>query len=67
MSSVSPDQIMMEGSKERPLVVAPWVAAQLTDVWLSIRKNLEATMKKKDKQDLVRISPTKPAFSHNQT
>jgi hypothetical protein len=67
MSSVSPDQIMMEGSKERPLVVPSWVAAQLSDVWLSIRKNIETSMKKKDKQDPVRNAQVAPAFSHNQT
>ena len=66
MSNVSSDEILMGGSKERPLLVPAWVAAQLCDVWISMRKNIETSMKK-DKEGPVRSAPTKPAFSHNQT
>ena len=66
MSSVSPDTIILEGSKERPLVIPAWVAAQLSDVWQSMKKNIELSMKK-DRRGLVQISPAKPASAHNQT
>jgi hypothetical protein len=79
MSSVTPDQILMEGSKQRPLVVPSWVAAQLSDVWQGIKKNLEDSVlnkknleesiikKKKSKQDRVRTSQVMPASAHNPT
>ena len=77
MSSVTPDQILMEGSKQRPLVVPSWVAAQLSDVWQGIKKNLEdsvlnkkileESIVKKSKQDRVRTSQVMPASAHNPT
>jgi hypothetical protein len=67
MSSVSAEQIVMEGSKERPLVLPSWVAAQLSDVWQSIKKNTVESMKRKDKQGRVQSGPVTPASSHNQT
>ena len=67
MSSVTPDQILSEGSKERVIHIRPWVPAQLSDVWQAMRKNLEQTMKRKDKQGRVQTSQVVPASSHNQT
>lgn len=77
MSSITPDHILMEGSKQRPLVVPSWVAAQLSDVWQGIKKNLEdsvlnkkileESIVKKSKQDRVRTSQVMPASAHNQT
>ena len=66
MSSVSPEQIVMEGSRERALVLPSWVPAQLSDVWSSMRKNIIESMKK-GKQDPARTSQVMPAFAHNQT
>lgn len=67
MSSVTPDQILMEGSKQRPLVIPSWVAAQLSDVWQSIKKNIEVSIEKKGKQGRVRTSQVMPASAHNPT
>jgi hypothetical protein len=69
MSSVTPDEILSHGSKARPLYIQPWVAAQLSDVWQSMKKNIQITLvqKQKGKQDLSRIYPIEPASSHNQT
>ena len=59
------DEILQGVSKERPLLIQPWVAAQLSDVWQSIRLNLIESMKMKGKQGPVQISPVKPASAHN--
>lgn len=67
MSTVTPDQISMEVSKERTLFVQPWVAAHLSDVWQQIKSNLQQTIVKRDKQDRVQISQVKPASAHNPT
>jgi len=67
MSTSSPEQILMEGSKERPLVIPSWVAAQLSDLWQSIKRNTEISMKTRDKQGRVQSAQAMPASSHNLT
>lgn len=67
MSTVSPDQISMEVSKERILVIQPWVAAQLSDIWQQMKSNLKQTIERKGKQDRVRTCQVKPASAHNPT
>jgi hypothetical protein len=67
MSTVTPDQISMEVSKERSVLIQPWVAAQLSDLWKQIKVNVTESVKKKGKQDHARIFPSTPAFAHNQT
>lgn len=67
MSTVTPDQISMEVSKERVLFVQPWVAAHLSDLWQQMKSNLQQTIVKKDKQDRVRSDQVKPASAHNPT
>lgn len=67
MSTVTPDQIAMEVSKERAVFIQPWVAAQLSDLWNQIRINIHQTIVQKDKQDRARIFPEVPASAHNQT
>jgi hypothetical protein len=67
MSLPTADQISMEISKERPVLIQPWVAAQLSDLWKQIKSNMQQTIVQKGKQDRVRISQVKPASSHNPT
>lgn len=67
MSTVTPDEISMQGSKQRIVAIQPWVAAQLSDLWRQIKANITESVKKKDKQDRVRISQVKPASAHNPT
>jgi hypothetical protein len=67
MQTPSADQISQEVSKERQLLIQPWVAAHLSDVWQSMKTNLSQTIARKDKQDRVRISQVMPASSHNPT
>jgi hypothetical protein len=67
MSLPTADQISMEISKERPVSIQPWVAAQLSDLWKQIKSNMQQTIVQKGKQDRVRISQVKPASSHNPT
>ena len=67
MSTVTPDQISMEVSKERAVLIQPWVAAQLSDLWKQIKVNVTESVKKKGKQDHARIFPATPASAHNQT
>lgn len=66
MSLPSAEEISMAESKERTLLIQPWVAAQLSDVWQSIKKNIVASMKK-NKSDHVQTSQVMPASAHNQT
>lgn len=63
---LSAEEISMAESKERTLLIHPWVAAQLSDVWQGLKKNIEASMKK-NKSGPVRTSLTKPASAHNPT
>jgi hypothetical protein len=65
MASV--EEISMAESKERPLLIHPWVAAQLSDVWQGLKKNIEASMKMRGKSGPVRTALTKPASAHNPT
>lgn len=69
MSLPSADEILMGGCKERTLQIQPWVAAHLSDVWQSIQRNIQESMKTKmkDKQGHVRTSPKEPASAHNLT
>ena len=67
MSSVTPDEILSHGSKERSLFIQPWVAAQLSDVWQGLKKNIRISIARKGKQDLARIYPLEPASARNQT
>ena len=56
------DDILYEGSKQRVLLIQPWVAAQLYDVWISMKKNIIA-----QKDNRGPAAPAKPASSHNRT
>lgn len=67
MSLPTADQISMEMSKERPVSIQPWVAAQLSDLWKQMKTNIHQSIVKKDKQDRARISQSKPASAQNQT
>jgi hypothetical protein len=61
------EDISMEVPKVRKLYIQPWVAAQLSDVWSGMKKQIENSIVRKGKQGRARISPLEPASSHNQT
>ena len=67
MSYTSPDEILQGGCKERTLVIHPWVAAHLNDVWQGLKQNIQESTKKRDKPGLVQTFPKVPASAHNQT
>ena len=67
MSLPTPDQISMEVSKERPVHIQPWVAAQLSDLWKQMKTNIQQSIAQKDKQGRVRTCQVAPASAHNQT
>lgn len=67
MSLPTPEQISMEVSKERVVLIQPWVAAQLSDVWHQMKSRIRTTVEQKYKQDRVRTSQVKPASAHNPT
>ena len=67
MSTVTPEQISMEVSKERALFIQPWVAAHLSDLWYQMKSNIKQTIVKKSKQDHVRTSQVMPASARSLT
>ena len=67
MSLPTPDEIRYDTGKERPLIIQPWVLAQLSDVWQGLRINVKESMKRKGKQGREQTSQAKPASVHNQT
>ena len=66
MSLPTAEQLSMLESKERPLLIQPWIAAHLSDVWQTLKKNLESSMRK-NKSDRVRTSQVVPASAHSPT
>ncbi len=67
MSLPTAEQISMEVSKERAIPIQPWIAAQLSDVWKQMKRNIQESIARKDKQDRVRTSQVKPASARNLT
>ena len=67
MDTPSADQISQNVSKERPLLIQPWVAAHLSDVWQSMKQQIQQSIVQKGKQDRARTCQAMPASAHNQT
>ncbi len=67
MDMPSADQISQEVSKERPVYIQPWVAAHLSDVWQSMKQQIQQAIVQKGKQDRVRTSQGAPASAHSRT
>lgn len=66
MNTPSPEEIRTTSlAKERVLSVDAWVAAHLSDVWQSIKTQLERKATSWSKMDSGCTSPSKPESSHN--
>lgn len=39
----TPEEIRQTESRERPLVIEPWIAAHLSRLWQSMKKNIQQT------------------------
>lgn len=63
----TPDEILQADPKERRVLVQPWVAAQLSDVWQTLRKNIEAFTEQMGTQGRVRTSQVMPASAPHPT
>lgn len=63
-TTVSPEDIRQTESKERPLPIEPWVAAQLSRLWQSMKKNINDSIVA-GKQVQPHTSQSEPASSHN--
>lgn len=60
----SPEEIRQTESKERPLPIEPWVAAHLSRLWQTMKKNIQAASAA-GKQEQPHTSQSEPASSHN--
>lgn len=65
--NVSPEEIRQTESKQRPLPIEPWVAAQLSRVWQSMKKNITASGSATASGNSVQphTAQSEPASSHN--
>lgn len=39
----TPEEIKQSESRERPLVIEPWIAANLSRLWQTMKKNIQQT------------------------
>ena len=39
----TPEEIRQTESRERPLIIEPWIAAHLSRLWQSMKKNIQDT------------------------
>lgn len=62
----SPDEIRSLPSKPRPLPVDPWVLAELSRLWQSMKRDLERTTGA-DTEGQPRSGQSKPASSRNRS
>lgn len=60
-TTLSAEDIRQTESKERPLPIEPWVAAHLSRLWQSMKKNITAAGKQEQPQSVQ----SEPASSHN--
>lgn len=60
----SADQIRTMEGKPRPLRIEPWVAAHLSRVWQSMKKNIETSIVS-GTQEQHHIAQSVPASAHN--
>lgn len=58
------EEISSNVSGERPLPIEPWVAAGLSRLWQSMKKNIQETIVS-GTQEQPRTDQSKPASSHN--
>jgi hypothetical protein len=63
-ATATAEEISSSESKERPLPIEPWVAAGLSRLWQSMKKNIQETIVA-DKQVQPHTDQSKPASSHN--
>jgi len=40
----TPEEIRQTESRERPLLIEPWIAAHLSRLWQTMRKNIQETI-----------------------
>ena len=73
-ATATAEEISSSESKERPLPIEPWVAAGLSRLWQSMKKNIQETIVADvtppmrgcaDKQVQPHTDQSKPASSHN--
>jgi hypothetical protein len=62
----SPEDIRSLQSKSRPLPIEPWVAAELSRLWQSIRTNLEASIAAGTQAQPHSVQSA-PASAHNRS
>ena len=58
------EEIKQSESRERPLVIEPWIAANLSRLWQTMKKNIQQTTGV-DKQELPQTVQSTPASVHN--
>ena len=67
----TPEEIRQTQTKERPLTIEPWVAAGLSRIWQSMKKNIIASATASgpaiasDRQVQPHTVQLTPASSHN--
>jgi hypothetical protein len=62
--NISPDDIRQTESKERPLQIEPWVAANLSRLWQSMKQNIQDTIVS-GTQAQPQTAQSTPASSHS--
>ena len=60
----TPDEIRQTESKERPLPIEPWVAAGLSRLWQTMKKNITDSIVS-GTQEPPRNVQSAPASAHN--
>lgn len=60
----TPEEIKQSESRERPLVIEPWIAANLSRLWQTMKKNIQQTTAAGTQEPRQTVQST-PASAHN--
>ncbi len=60
----TPEEIRQTESRERPLLIEPWIAAHLSRLWQTMKKNIEQTIVS-DSSGQPQTAQSTPASARN--